>query len=548
ALDQRLQMISVSFNDDVNLIGMLRRMRRAFDAEQVTRRFYTEFIDKQRALSAAIEGIEEQGDRDWYAALTMNRLMFIYFLQRKGFMDNDPNYLRTRLERLQVRSEERGSFHNFYRDFLVPLFHQGLGEKEPTFADPETKTQIGDVRYINGGIFSHHELEIAHDIAIEDGVFESIFNLFDGYQWHLDDRDGGNPNEINPDVLGYIFEQFINQKQMGAYYTKEDVTHFMTSSTLLPVVLSRLEAIGIEVWSLLSADPGRYLWDGLSYGIATPFPEDIEAERVSSVRPDWLDAPPEDIAHPGESWWDVDFRRKEYQRLVARLTAGEIDAVDEAVTENLDLETLAVDVIDSIVDPDAVFAAWKVLTELRIVDPTCGSGAFLFAALKVLLPLYSAVLDAAVAVDSSAHAGLTALLEDIAKHPNPDYFLLKHASLSNLYGVDIMKEAVEVARLRLFLKLVSAIDEKAKLEPLPDLDFNIKPGNILVGALHAGEIEQASDDLFSGLTASRVVESARRISSAFAELRDAQERDDDVRVRALRRDLLGLLDEVRDDV
>lgn len=547
ALDQRLEMISVSFGDEVNLIGMLRRMRRAFDADQVTRRFYTEFIAKQRALSDAIEGIGEQGDRDWYAALTMNRLMFIYFLQRKGFMDGDPNYLRSRLERLQVLSEARGSFYNFYRDFLVPLFHQGLGEKTPTYADALTKELVGDVRYINGGIFSRHELETAYDIAIEDAVFESIFNLFDGYQWHLDDREGGNPNEINPDVLGYIFEQFINQKQMGAYYTKEDVTHFMTSSTLLPVVLSRLGALGLDVWSLVRDDPERYVWDGLSYGIESAFPEAIEAERVSHVRPSWLEAPPETIALPGESWWDVDFRRGEYQRLIASLTAGGVATIDEAVTANLDLETLTVDVIDSIRDPETVFAAWRTLTELRIVDPTCGSGAFLFAALKVLLPLYSAVLDAARVV-SGGHAGLAALLEDIAKHPNVDYFLLKHASLANLYGVDIMKEAVEVARLRLFLKLVSTMEVKSKLEPLPDLDFNIKPGNILVGALEAGQIEQASDDLFSGLTAGKVADSARRISAAFAEFRTAQEQDDDARARVLRADLLRLLDEVRDEV
>jgi hypothetical protein len=547
ALDQRLEMIAVSFSDDVNLIGMLRRMRRAFDAEQVTRRFYTEFIAKQRALSDAIEGIEEQSDRDWYAALTMNRLMFIYFLQRKGFMDRDPNYLRSRLERLQVLSEEGGSFYNFYRDFLVPLFHQGLGEKEPTFSDDFTKELVGDVRYINGGIFSHHELEVAYDIAIEDPVFESIFNLFDGYQWHLDDREGGNPNEINPDVLGYIFEQFINQKQMGAYYTKEDVTHFMTSSTLLPVVLSRLEMLGLDVWSFVQSDPDRYVWDGLSYGNDLPFPEEISAERGSHVRPSWLDAPPDVLGLPGESWWDVDFRRTEYRRLVDALSAGAITTVDEAVTANLDLETLTVDVIDSIRDPNTVFAAWRALTELRIVDPTCGSGAFLFAALKVLLPLYSAVLDAANAV-AGEHEGVTSLLHEVARHPNVDYFLLKHASLANLYGVDIMKEAVEVARLRLFLKLVSTIETKSKLEPLPDLDFNIKAGNILVGALEAGQIEQASDDLFSGLTAGKVAESARRISVAFREFRTAQEQNDDARSRALRADLLELLDDVRDEV
>jgi len=548
ALDQRLEMISVGFNDDVSLIGMLRRMRRAFDAEQVTRRFYTAFIEKQRALSAAIEGIELEADRDWYAALTMNRLMFIYFLQRKGFMDDDLNYLRARLERLQSRAEQRETFYSFYKNFLVPLFHQGLGAKTPEYDDPEVESLIGDVRYVNGGIFAVHELESANDIDISDAIFERIFDLFDGYQWHLDDRVGGNPNEINPDVLGYIFEQFINQKQMGAYYTKEDVTHFMTSSTVLPVVLSRIEALGVDVWSHVAADPERYIWDGMTYGYEGAFPEAIEAERATHARPSWLEAAPDGIALPGESWWDVDFRRRELEQLLGRLRAGEVTNVDDAVTENIDLETLAVDVIDSIKDPVIVYDVWTLLSDLRIVDPTCGSGAFLFAALKVLMPLYEAVLDAASASGGGTHDRLDALLAEIERHPTAEYFLLKHASLSNLYGVDIMKEAVEVARLRLFLKLISAVEEKGKLEPLPDLEFNIKPGNILVGALRPDEIKQTSEDLFGGLEADRVEDSARRISSAFTAFREAQEHDDDEATRALRSQLQDLLEEVRADV
>ncbi len=88
-----------------------------------------------------------------------------------------------------------------------------------------------------------------------------------------------------------------------------------------------------------------------------------------------------------------------------------------------------------------------------------------------------------------------------------------------------MKEAVEIARLRLFLKLVSRHRRpQNELEPLPDLDFNIKPGNILVGALSADEIEATtSTDLIGGLTARSVAESARRIADAFARYRDAQE-------------------------
>ena len=54
------------------------------------------------------------------------------------------------------------------------------------------------------------------------------------YQWHLDERPLRNDNEINPDVLGYIFEKYINQKQMGAYYTKEDITDYISKNTIIP--------------------------------------------------------------------------------------------------------------------------------------------------------------------------------------------------------------------------------------------------------------------------------------------------------------------------
>jgi hypothetical protein len=550
ALDQRLEMISVGLHDNPSLLEMLRQMRRAFDAEQVTRRFYRDFVDRQRALSAATTGIPEEVDRDWYAATTMNRLMFVYFLQRKGFMDDDLNYLRTRLERLQILSEDGHKSYSFYHNFLMPLFHEGLGTKAPHYADVTTSALVGDVRYINGGIFSEHELERAHDIDIPNTAFAEIFDLFDRYQWHLDDREGANQNEINPDVLGYIFEQFINQKQMGAYYTKEDVTHFMTASTVLPIVLSRFEGLGLDIWSLLPADPGRYVWDALAFGEDTEFPTVVEAQRGMVSRPAWSGVATADVGLPGERWWEADRRRHQFDQLRKRLHSGAILSVDAAVSANIDLETLIVDVVDSVRDPAAVYAMWESLTGLRVVDPTCGSGAFLFAALKVLLPIYTAVLEAAQSVDAIEHPPLAKLLADVDSHPNTEYFLLKHASLNNLYGVDIMKEAVEVARLRLFLKLVSAVGEKTKLEPLPDLDFNIKPGNILVGALSADEIEAStSRDLIGGSTASSVATSARRIALAFAEYRTAQEQDDlDQDLSQMRQDLHAVLDTERESV
>ncbi|MFC5931722.1 hypothetical protein D6T64_04630 [Cryobacterium melibiosiphilum] len=549
ALNQRLQMISIGMDEEVTLIDVLRRMRSAFDADRITKAFYDQFIAKQRDLSESIQGIDDDSDRDWYSALLMNRLMFIYFMQRKMFMDEDADYLRNRLNRLHAMAGD-GKFFKFYRDFLIPMFHTGLGDHAHDFANDEVKALVGDIPYINGGIFAEHELESVNTIEVPDDIFVRIFDLFDRYQWHLDDSATSNGNEINPDVLGYIFEQFINQKQQGAYYTKEDVTHFMTSSTLVPVFLERLEnQTGVNPWLYLSDDPDRYIWESLKYGAGIPLPVEIEAERQEQLRPSWGSAATSDAALPGETWWELEQRRANYRAVFDAAQNHQINSVDKAVTFNLDLENLAIDTIDRLNSPEQVMTAWRILQEIRVIDPTCGSGAFLFAALKILQPMYSAVLDSLERhLKTVSLPEGDALLARVHDHANQDYFILKHATLVNLYGVDIMKEAVEIARLRLFLKLVAAIDNKEQLEPLPDLDFNIKAGNALVGALDEDDIEMHSDDLFSAESSGQVRQSADRISKALERFRDAQENRNTSAVAASRAELRSLLRDVREEV
>jgi hypothetical protein len=471
--------------------------------------------------------------------------MFIYFLQRKGFMSNDLDYLRNRLNAVQQLLGE-GHFYEFFKDFLLPLFHEGLGSPVHEVGDRRILELIGDVPFINGGIFAVHPLEDDHEISVPDAVFRDIFELFDAYQWHLDDRPSGDPNEINPDVLGYIFEQFINQKEQGAYYTKEDVTHYMTASTLLPVFLERLEAAtGINPWRSVAATPDRYVWESLSYGFDLPLPADVDGDRHVFPRPTWNVLATEDYGLPGESWWEVVHRRDAFDALLRRCKDGDVSSVDEAVTSNLDLESLAIDVIDRIDNPKDVVEAWRVLTSLKVIDPTCGSGAFLFAALKILQALYTAVLEAAdVHAQTSSDADLQGILQAAADHPNQTYFVLKHATLANLYGVDLMREAVELARLRLFLKLVAAIDQRTDLEPLPDLDFNIKAGNILVGAYTPEEIESQTDLLTSSVV-DEVVSEARKIALEIAAFREGQETDQYEETRLRRASLVTLLADVR---
>ena len=546
ALDQRLAMVEIGLNEAPSVPELLRRMRSAFDADKVTNEFYKKFLKQHDALVKAINGLDVEGDRKWYSALLMNRLMFIYFLQRKGFMDNDRDYLRTRLTRLRTHGAD-AQFYEFYRDFLLPLFHAGLGAPGLQVADPVIKELMGDIRYINGGIFAVHELEAAHsDIRIPDDIFESIFDLFDSYQWHLDDRPTASQNEINPDVLGYIFEQFINQKEQGAYYTKDDVTHFMTSSTLLPVFLERLQAkTGINPWDYVVKEPAAFLWDSLMFGLDQDVPYEVEAQRNSFPRPAWNERAPETHGLPGESWWEVEQRRATYTRLIESAKKGDIDGPDEAVSANVDLHSLATAVIDGMDSPADVVSAWLILSNLKIVDPTCGSGAFLFAALKLLLDLYDAIIDVARAhAATSSDPELRLLLAMVDAHPNQNYFILKHATLNNLYGVDLMKEATEIARLRLFLKLVSAIDDREHLEPLPDLDFNIKAGNILVGARTVDEIRDTTD-LFAEQTIEDVLDRAADVSWAYRDFRSIQQSGDPNEVKAARDALAARLADVR---
>lgn len=97
---------------------------------------------------------------------------------------------------------------------------------------------VGKVKYLNGGLFLRHRIEQAYNISIADAAFEQVLDLFARYSWNLDDTPGGDDSEINPDVLGYIFEKYINQKAFGAYYTRPQITEYLK---VLAPTLSILE-------------------------------------------------------------------------------------------------------------------------------------------------------------------------------------------------------------------------------------------------------------------------------------------------------------------
>jgi len=241
-LIQKLETLAFSLEQEetLTIVDVAGRVKTALDVDKVTKRFYDSFKTEHAAFLKFIKGIKSNPDLQWYTSLMLNRLMFVYFIQKKGFLDGDVDYLRNRLNRMQAE-HGKNKFHTFYRYFLLRLFHDGLG-KAPADRKPELEKLLGKVPYLNGGFFEVHPLESAYPkIDIPDKAFEKLFDFFDACQWHLDERPLRADNEINPDVVGYIFEKYINQKQMGAYYTKEDITEYISKSTVIPFLFATAE-------------------------------------------------------------------------------------------------------------------------------------------------------------------------------------------------------------------------------------------------------------------------------------------------------------------
>lgn len=529
---QKLHGIAFSLDEesDLTLPDVTARARAALNVESVTKRFYDQFKTEHKAFLDFIGGITNVTDREWYASLMLNRLMFIYFMQRKGFLNGERDYLRNRLE--QCRKEKgRDKFYSFYSYFLLRLFHEGLGGKK---RNTELENLLGRIPYLNGGLFEPHPIEEQYPkIAIPDEAFTRIFNYFDRYQWYLDERPLRNDNEINPDVLGYIFEKYINQKQMGAYYTKEDITEYISKNTVIPFLFDAAKAkckVAFEnsgeptIWDYLRDDPDRYIYPAMKHGITwdvyaddergaplerpQELPDGIAAgiEDVSS-RTQWNQKAPAEFALPTEIWREVVTRRARYAKVRAKLAAGEVREINDLITLNLDIRQFAQDVIERSEGPELLRAFWKSIEGVTVLDPTCGSGAFLFAALNILEPLYETCLDRMEAFvadldradpqhDPKKFKDFKDTLAKVAAHPNARYFTLKSIILNNLFGVDIMEEAVEICKLRLFLKLAAQVDPDQKhenlgIEPLPDIDFNIRAGNTLVGYATYADVKKA---------------------------------------------------------
>ncbi|MCS7288636.1 MAG: N-6 DNA methylase [Roseiflexus sp.] len=380
------------------------------------------------ACDALADGFDSlpNGERRSAAALTLARLMFLSFLHVRGWLD----------------------VHDVVRSL----------EREDCPGDAILKR-------IPPGIVAVRSLPCLHNAALRQAL-----TLLQDAAWRLDDN---APNCLTPAMMGVVVERYVERKRSGIYYTGDDVTAYITSRTIIPRLIDALSPEAIRLISdLLRRDPLRYIPAALQHGMNQELPVAVAA-GISDVaqRHTWDAAAPASHALPGETWREVIARRHRVQEVRAALRAGIVNPAD-LVTYNLDLTRLMRDLC-AVWPQSRLNDLDMALMRLTVLDPTCGSGAFLCTAFDLLADLASIIAQRR-ALEGDGAVDLAGRLRAIIEH--------------NLCGVDVMPEAVEICRMRLWLRLAARV---AHPDHLRDLRFNVHAGDALTGSLdQASNISQ----------------------------------------------------------
>lgn len=369
----------------------------------------------------------------------MNRLIFIKFLEDKHVVDAE-------LLRGLWKTYEDGVYPDrFYSTFLTRLFYDVFDTK-PTNRTRQVRSVdlFDDIPYLDGGLFRPRtagwEGEGVEESAfdVRDSVLESIIGLLERYTFSAD----GGPRDLDPSVLGNVFEKTINyittdpgdqNKELGAYYTPDQITRFCADRTVRPALFDRFKRVLHEERGWQQAEVEHY--------------EDVEV-LIEDLPPS------EDLIH------------------------ALLDATDS----------------------------------LRVVDPACGSGHFLTSALEEIVSVRRA------------------LYTQIEATP-PGYRLKKTTVLENIYGVDIVDSAVEIAKLRMWLSIIAELTEEtaemldANELALPNIAFNVRQGNSLIGYTSFPEQTEAGEYTFERWSEESVRNRYEDIIEAKRKFRAATDRE-----------------------
>jgi len=228
--------------DSVSTLALMAKCEEAFDVEAVSGEFYKKFVEKYKLLRKIIQKTNNLTFKiaDDLTQEITNRLLFLYFIQKRGWLNSDYKFLYNSFE------SNRGEY---YKDFLVPLFKK-LSNKDFSAQGFE------NIPFLNGGLFEIQDNE--EEISIPNKSFKDIFeDLLERFNFTVrEDTEFEEEVAIDPEMLGRIFEQLIlsaeaakykdipdPRRSTGSYYTPRFIVSFMVKQSLLNYLTNELQEI-----------------------------------------------------------------------------------------------------------------------------------------------------------------------------------------------------------------------------------------------------------------------------------------------------------------
>lgn len=248
---------AISFENSISSNDIHQKQVKAFDVERVTREFYRVYHDLFVSVREAIvsdnpnvqigflrrQTTSDQPALHAFTQRLLSRIMFLYFIQKKGWLNQDHDFLTT-----LYRERANNNGRNFYLDVLEPLFFQTLNTKRLN-----NNSDFGSIPYLNGSLFEREYPE-ATNLTIPNQLFDpresgSILNIFNSYNFTIEESSSLDQEvSLDPEMLGKVFENMMEAEEAarnGTFYTPRSIVQFLAEETLTRYLEEKTK-IGLE--------------------------------------------------------------------------------------------------------------------------------------------------------------------------------------------------------------------------------------------------------------------------------------------------------------